>query len=311
MILSVLDTQPPAHLPVLVPALEQLGYHRYWATEHHSPTQSASPTIIAGLAAGITERMRIGTAGVLLRASSALRVAEDFATLELFFPGRIDLGVAGATPASPMLDELARDIRIAFGEAYEERVRRLVELSRGGILPDGTTTVGPQRVSLPELWLCGTGVRAAKLAGALGVSFAFHHYLASSSQSVVPGIGEAYRTAYVDCDGHPPRIVVAAYGHCAPTEEAALVEWKTFFGTNAPRPSFIGTPEQVAEQLATIAEGYGADELAVDCFAPSLDARIQALADIKDAVDGAGADHRAAIGQRDATRRGVRKAKAL
>jgi luciferase family oxidoreductase group 1 len=295
VILSLLDTQSPTYLPDLLPELERLGFHRYWATEHHSAFQSASPTIVAGLAAGITERLRVGTAGVLLRAASALRVAQDFATLEMFFPGRLDLGIAGATPAGPHLDELARDIQIASGDSYEERVRRLVEISRRGLLPDGMTAVGPQRTSRPQLWLCGTSVRAAKLAGALGVSFAFHHYLASRSQSVVAGVGEAYRTAYIDVDGAPPRMVVAAYGHCAKTEEAALVEWNAFFGIHAPKPSFAGTPVQVAEQLATLITRYEADELAIDCFAPSFGARIQALTDIKVAVDGADAGHDAAL----------------
>src|SRR5262245_13002097 len=107
--MSLIDIQSPAHLPALLPAIEKFGYYRYWATEHYSATQSASPVIMAALAAGITDRIRVGTGGVLLRAASAVRVAHDFAALEFFYPDRIDLGIASAMPPAEYLAEYARD----------------------------------------------------------------------------------------------------------------------------------------------------------------------------------------------------------
>lgn len=285
MKLSVLDTQHPAHLPELVPELERLEYHRYWATEHHSPQQSASPTIVAGLAAGVSDRIRVGTAGVLLRAAAALRVTEDFATLELFFPGRIDLGIAGAMPSGPYMAELQRDVAFPSNEAYTERIIRLLEMVRRRTLPSSSTPIGPQSYSRPQIWLCGTSIRAARLAGSLGMSFAFHHHLASADQGFVPGIGDAYRASFVAVDGGQPRLLVAAYGHCATSDDHAHNEWDEYFGGNAPSPSFVGTPERVRDRLAELAEGYGADELAIDCFAPSFESRLAGLASIKNAVD--------------------------
>ncbi|MBZ0232212.1 MAG: LLM class flavin-dependent oxidoreductase [Deltaproteobacteria bacterium] len=287
MKLSVLDTRSPDHLPVLVPELERLGFHRYWATEHHSEFQSASPTIVAGLAAGITDHMRVGTAGVLLRAASALRIVEDFATLELFFPGRLDLGVAGALPSGAYATELQRDVPFAPPEAYAERVARLVELVRTRTLAGTSSRIGPRSNSLPELWMCGTSVRAARLAGSLGISFAYHHYLANPDQRINVDVGDAYRGAFVSVEESKPRLLVAAYGHCADSEVRAVEEWKAFLGPDAPQPSFVGTPARAAATLAAIAVGYGADELAIDCFAPSIDERTQALASLKAAMDGA------------------------
>lgn len=226
MKLSVLDTRSPDHLPVLVPELERLGFHRYWATEHHSEFQSASPTIVAGLAAGITDHMRVGTAGVLLRAASALRIVEDFATLELFFPGRLDLGVAGALPSGAYATELQRDVPFAPPEAYAERVARLVELVRTRTLAGTSSRIGPRSNSLPELWMCGTSVRAARLAGSLGISFAYHHYLANPDQRINVDVGDAYRGAFVSVEESKPRLLVAAYGHCADSEVRAVEEWK-------------------------------------------------------------------------------------
>jgi len=285
VLVSVLDTQSPAHLPELLPELDRLGFHRYWATEHHSETQSASPTIVASLAAGITDHIRVGTAGVLLRATSALRVVEDFATLELFFPGRIDLGIAGATPPGDHARSLERDLPLASDGAYAERLTRLVEMVRSQRLPGGGGFIGPRSDSRPELWLCGTSERAARLAGTLGISFAYHHYLASADQRIASDVADAYRSSFVGFDEQPPRLLVAAYGHCASSDDQATTEWNAYFGHAPPKPSFVGTPEQVAAQLAVLSASYAADELAIDCFAPTFDARLDALAKLKSALD--------------------------
>lgn len=231
----------------------------------------------------------MGTAGVLLRATSALRVAQDFATLEMFFPGRMDLGIAGGRPGEAYAAELRHDLRLADDAEYRDRVSRLVEMSRNAALPDGTP-LGPQDSSRPQIWLCGTSLGAARLAASLGVCFAYHHYLASPDQRPVPDIGGAYRSAFVSKDGSSSRMLIAAYGHCASSSALARSEWDAYFGSNVPAPSFLGTPHHAATQLIRLAEWYGADELAIDCFAPSLERRLEALADLKAAVDRAYGD---------------------
>src|SRR5690349_20302964 len=128
--ISVLDIQSPVHMPTLVTAIEEAGYHRYWASEHHSPGQSASPAMMAGFAAGLTSTLRVGSAGVLLRLASPVRVAQDFALLELFYPGRVDLGLAGSS--SFRFDaEYQLDVNLSGRKGYEEKLTRLAQLVRG------------------------------------------------------------------------------------------------------------------------------------------------------------------------------------
>ena len=82
---------------------ERLGYVRFWLSEHHGlPTSVGSaPEILMAAGAARTERIRIGSAGVMLPHYSALKVAEQFRVLEALAPGRIDLGV-GRAPGGDM-----------------------------------------------------------------------------------------------------------------------------------------------------------------------------------------------------------------
>src|SRR5262245_62074995 len=73
----------------LAPAVEALGYTYYWLGEH--PPQP-SPINLAAVVAGLTERIRVGTAGILLNFYSPLKAATDFHLLEALYPGRIDAG---------------------------------------------------------------------------------------------------------------------------------------------------------------------------------------------------------------------------
>ena len=110
-VLSVLDLAPvPAggsaaealrRTAELARLAELLGYVRYWFAEHHSmpSVASSAPEILIGHVAAATEKIRVGSGGIMLPNHPPLRVAENFRTLEALFPGRIDLGL-GRAPGS-------------------------------------------------------------------------------------------------------------------------------------------------------------------------------------------------------------------
>jgi luciferase family oxidoreductase group 1 len=82
---------------------EELGYHRFWVAEHHAVPgiASGSPPVLIAAAAARTERIRLGSGGVMLPNHQPLVVAEQFAMLEALFPGRIDLGVGRSLGFTP------------------------------------------------------------------------------------------------------------------------------------------------------------------------------------------------------------------
>jgi alkanesulfonate monooxygenase SsuD/methylene tetrahydromethanopterin reductase-like flavin-dependent oxidoreductase (luciferase family) len=257
MILSALDILSPVHMPRLARHLDALGYHRLWATEHHSPSQSASPTLVACLAAAMTSRMRIGTAGVLLKYACPAKVAEDFRLLELYFGGRIDLGIAGGSIAH---EELYLDGKPRPDPAsYAARVRTLVELVRGD-------RVGPAVATRPELWLCGSSPSSGALAGELGMSFACNQRGGPlTMRAAIAAYHDAYRG-----DG-APYVALAMYGSCAATEVAAQRHW----GSEGGVPSFAGSPRACVEQIETLVATCGADEAVVHLHIQDIEARLE------------------------------------
>src|SRR5436190_239157 len=77
---------------------EQWGYHRYWLAEHHNipGIASAATSVLIGHVAGATQRIRVGSGGIMLPNHAPLTIAEQFGTLESLYPGRIDLGLGRA-----------------------------------------------------------------------------------------------------------------------------------------------------------------------------------------------------------------------
>jgi luciferase family oxidoreductase group 1 len=258
----------------LIRQLEAAGYLRYWATEHHTIDQSASPTLIAMLGATMTQRIRIGTAGVLLHFACPAKLAEEFRILELFFPGRIDLGVAGARLEEH--EDIYLDGRPApTSGSYAARVQALVELVRGA----HAVTVGPSCETRPPLWLCGSTRSSAELAGRLGMSYGFHHYFSRSLPAAREAIA-AYRDAYRSADGSAPYALIACYGTCAESQRSAERHWVAEGGA----PCFLGEPASCAEQIRDHAAACGADEVAVHMVSHTFEARLDGYALLAEAA---------------------------
>src|SRR5215210_4378863 len=101
--LSVLDQSPISegmapsealHNSVdLARRTEELGYHRYWVAEHHGTPMLAcnAPEVLVAAIAAATDRVRVGSGGVMLPHYSPFRVAETFSMLSGLYTGRIDL----------------------------------------------------------------------------------------------------------------------------------------------------------------------------------------------------------------------------
>ena len=268
-----MDTQWPGNIFKVVPHLENLGYHRYWTTEHRSPYQSSSPVLLAALAAQSSKTLRIGTAGVLLNMRSPTRVVEQFKLLEMLYPQRIDLGIAGALAKEPYLSPLLDGRPYPTKESYYKKVREVVRLIRNRpSLEHGIDAriVGPSVSTRPQIWLCGTSIESAKQAGRLGIAFAYHHHLCKDRHD-----GSSIIRAYIDTfkpkGALPePTFTVACYGLCAETEKEAHALWPA----DAKQASFLGSSVQCKEQLLEVQNHYQTDELVVQSMCEDLQHRL-------------------------------------
>src|SRR3954447_22281398 len=110
---------------------DKLGYSRYWVAEHHATPMlaCASPEALIGPIASATQRIHVGSGGVMLPHYSPLKVAETFSMLSGLFPGRIDLGIGRAAGTSPQIAfALQRDRRQAAPDDFREQLDELLAL---------------------------------------------------------------------------------------------------------------------------------------------------------------------------------------
>ncbi|WP_344701015.1 LLM class flavin-dependent oxidoreductase [Halomonas cibimaris] len=182
--LSVLDLAPIrqgesagdalADSVALAQKADALGYHRYWLAEHHNidGIASAATSVLIGHVASQTERIRVGSGGIMLPNHAPLVIAEQFGTLNALHPGRIDLGL-GRAPGSD--GATMRALRRDPFAGVEDFPERLAELRRylGTPAPGQRIRAVPGQNSHVPVWLLGSSGYSARLAGQLGLPFVF------------------------------------------------------------------------------------------------------------------------------------------
>ena len=159
-------------------AADRLGFKRFWLAEHHNMPgiASAATAVVIGQVAGATERIRVGSGGVMLPNHAPLVIAEQFGTLDALYPGRIDLGL-GRAPGTD--GETARALRRYF-EGADRFPQDVMELQAflGDPVAGQRVTAWPGAGSRVPLWLLGSSLFSAELAAHLGLPFAFASHFA-------------------------------------------------------------------------------------------------------------------------------------
>lgn len=177
---------------------DELGYERMWFAEHHNTTTLASsaPEVTAAYIAAKTERIRVGTGGIMMMHYSPFKMAEVFKTLAALAPGRIDFG-AGRAPGGdmPAMTALASGRRPDLTEQYDklEVILRLMNEQRTGEAVYDNVVATPFKVQLPEAWLLGSSGQSAKQAGAAGVGYSFAQFF---NGQMSKAIFDAYRNSF-------------------------------------------------------------------------------------------------------------------
>ncbi|MEU4270377.1 LLM class flavin-dependent oxidoreductase [Streptomyces sp. NPDC026092] len=303
---------------------ERRGYHRHWVAEHHSMpgVASSSPAVILAHLAAHTERIRLGSGGVMLPNHAPLVIAEQFGTLEALAPGRVDLGL-GRAPGTDGATAAALRRTRTLNEGADDFPQQLAELTRflDDDFPDGHpysrihAVPGPVQgpKGRPPIWLLGSSGFSARLAGTLGLPFAFAHHF--SAQNTIPAL-DLYRDSFrpsAVLDAPYALIGVAALANDDAKEarRQVLTGALSMLRLRTGRPGLIPTPEEteaypfspterefVESWLANIVHGTpdevrtglddlrkrtGADELMITANAHGGDVRLRSYELIADA----------------------------
>lgn len=206
----------------LVERADAWGYHRYWFAEHHGSASfaSAQPVVMMAHAAARTQRIRLGSGGILMGHAQPLDIVEKLRTLEALAPGRIDLGM-GRAPGGD------QRVMQALGYAPQRAPERIAETLR--MLRDkreasnmGNVVAVPDIAAdeaQPEVWMLGTSAESARMAGEMGVRYAFGSFI--DPTNIDAALAE-YHRAFVPsvwCDR--PTTLVATVVFCADTTSEA------------------------------------------------------------------------------------------
>lgn len=278
----------------LAKAADELGYYRYWLAEHHGLSLAGpAPEVLAGPVAAATQRIRVGSGGVMLPHYSPFKVAESFSLLSGLFPGRIDLALGRASGTEPITQfALQRDRRQAAADDFPQQLLELLAYFRRE-LPDDhpfwklqfALPGGDER---PEIWLLGSSQQSAIWAKELGLPYAFADFINSDGAP----IALSYRGGFEPSkELVAPHSMVGLWVLCAETTEEArelaasiqmsmlmlrrgspikvppVAEAVAFLrqegrepGVSNSRRIIVGDPETVRTGIEQAVEEYRADE---------------------------------------------------
>jgi luciferase family oxidoreductase group 1 len=287
---------------------DELGYERFWVSEHHNSASivGTAPEILMAAVAATTRRIRVGSAGIMLPHYSALKVAEQFRVLEAIAPGRIDLGV-GRAPGSDGLTARALNPYSNAAEDFPRQVQELQYWVSGMPLPQGHPHRGiaalPSGSTSPQMWILGSSGYGAQLAAHLGLPYAFAYFFSDGV-----GADEAlalYRRNYRPSERYPkPCATICVWALAADSEAEALHQatsreyWRAGFEKGLRMPlvspevaaahpyspseqamiatmrarAMVGDARQVSEKLRALAHRFDLEELVINTwtFDPAL-----------------------------------------
>ncbi|CAM3693451.1 MULTISPECIES: LLM class flavin-dependent oxidoreductase [Tsukamurella] len=298
---------------------ERLGYHRVWVAEHHSMPgiASSAPAVLIGQIAAATESIRVGSGGVMLPNHQPLVVAEQFGTLDALFPDRIDLGIGRAPGTDQLTAHALRGGKVSESvDDFPQALAHLRAFLRDDFPidhPYAAITATPGVGADPQVWLLGSSTFSAKLAGLLGLPFAFARHFAP--QATLPALAE-YRENFRPGDLDSPNAMLTVTVIAADTDEeaqriagpgkAAMYRVRTGNpgrlltyeqaaaapltadqeAAIAPSTSawIVGSQETVRRELTELLERTRPQELMISGMVPGLDERRRSLEIIAKAV---------------------------
>ena len=293
---------------------EAAGFERFWLAEHHnlSGIASAATAVCICHVAGGTKKIRIGAGGIMLPNHSPMVIAEQFGTLATLFPDRIDLGLGRA----PGTDQVTLQALRRGPNSSENFPQDVVELQAllGPRQEQQTIHAIPGENTNVPLWILGSSLFGAQLAGILGLPFAFaSHFAPQALMQAVSIYRERFKASKQLSE---PYVMVGCNAIVADTEDEARRLFTTpqqnftrmVRGTRGPLPppvediekiwtpiektqatsmlacSFYGCPKKIKAKLTSLIESTGADELMVSAPIWDHTARVHSFELLADAM---------------------------
>ena len=224
---------------------EHHGFRRFWLAEHHGMPgiASAATSILIAHVAGGTKSIRVGAGGIMLPNHSPLVIAEQFATLEALFPGRIDLGLGRAPGSDPATARALRRNLDSGADEFPRDVMELIDFLSDE--PQQHVRAVPGAGAKVPVWILGSSHYGAQLAAHLGLPYAFASHFAP--QAMMQAI-ELYRSLFKPSPFlDKPYLMLGYNAFAADTDEEAKVlatsMQQSFVNLRSGRPGRLPPPQ--------------------------------------------------------------------
>ena len=296
--------------------LEESGYHRLWLAEHHNTGSflSSAPDLLMMHILDATNRIRVGSGGVMAMHYGSLQMAERFATLATLHPGRVDMGL-GRAPGGDMRAAAALNQgRVIDPDAINALIEETVALLRDDLPathPYASVEVRPLPAQMPEVWLLGSSGQSAAWAGAHDLNYAYAQFFTGRQQVEImnhyrahlpegPGRGSIHGGQTLSA------LCVSAAATREEAREQALVAADARFSLRTGRPMrfrdpstldaayraeverylerdtaiIVGTYDEVAQALSSFAENHGTEEVMLISYIDDVEVKNHQYAEL-------------------------------
>ena len=337
-VLSVMDMVPVSagcsrtdaltDMIALARAADAAGYERYWLAEHHGSTTylSSATIVLMGQVLAATERLGVASGGIMLPNHAPLVVAEQIGTLATLYPGRVDLGL-GRAPGTDRRTAAALRRRASEPGRFAEEILEILTYLGDEPVPErvpGSLLLGapgnpddalhapepggprvraiPGEGTHPTVWVLGSSVNGARVAGRLGLPFAVaSHFAPVQAEAAIATYRSVFEARSENRPQAGPRVAAAVNVMVAPSEDEARLLFSTAMAAaarivgNCPGPldpptadpqawrthapgreaavesamslSFVGTADDVAARLREQADRWDLDEILIVTYA--------------------------------------------
>lgn len=277
---------------------DRTGLHGIYIGEHHGIAYTfSSPAVALAAIAARTTRLRLGTAVALAANLDTLRMAEDYATVDIVSGGRLDL-VTGRGNFFEKTFDLFGQSASESAERFAEAMELLCKLwpgrpvwwkgqYRAPIAGQHLEPTPVQQDILPFWVGGGSSPATAQLAGRLGLALMLPS--AFGKPDKFRAVADIYREAFAAANHrHAPRIGACWHGWVDRDDAIARARFEPRYRAyhaftqgvirsvndsppaylNAPfdydflateGPAIVGGPDRFAERLATLGDLVGAD----------------------------------------------------
>ena len=296
--------------------LEESGYHRFWLAEHHSTGSflSSAPDLLMMHILDATDRIRVGSGGVMAMHYGSLQMAERFATLATLHPGRVDMGLGRAPGGDMRAAGALNQGRVIDPDAINTLIEETVALLRDDLPathPYASIEVRPRPAQMPEVWLLGSSGQSAAWAGAHDLNYAYAQFFTGRQQVEIMN---HYRAHLPEGSGrgsiHGGQTLSALCVSAAATREEAreqaLVAADARFSLRTGRPMrfrdpstldaayrteverylerdtaiIVGTYDEVAHALSAFAENHGTEEVMLVSYIDDVEVKTRQYAEL-------------------------------